>query len=367
MKRVLGIILFFTGVVYASELPHWNLIWDFSFVKRDIKDSSIFEAQIKGFTDEVFHTEHGGTNLNSGFNFNYVELKIKQEITENVEGFFVFHITENGLYTDEAYLKYRENSFSATGGKIRSATGIINLQHQHRWFFSSAPLVYRVFFGDHGLIEKGVRVTLYRKYLSIGGELLQGENPGSFGYLAIKEYGVEEASTPSLYTLFIKYSSDHFLTGLSFLQGKRRAIFETTGEAGDSRIYGVFFRHSRGSYSLQGEYFYRKIDGWLLSDSIQPLEKKQSGYYLQGIMKLNDKMSIGIRYDCLNKNRINGQSVTGNLEKYTAGINFFPVEKVKIRGNYSIDRSVYINDRKRTVNQFTIELTVFLGGVHHHH
>ncbi len=63
--------------------------------------------------------------------------------------------------------------FQVKGGKFRSSFGRLNVQHEHVWDFADAPLVNRAFFGEDGLVEKGVQINWLAPtpfYLLLGAE-----------------------------------------------------------------------------------------------------------------------------------------------------------------------------------------------------
>src|SRR5262249_56273711 len=75
--------------------------------------------------------------------------------------------------------------FQAKLGQMRNRFGLTNPIHEHDLPFVDRPNVLRNFFGDEGLVEKGVEVTWVPDFLPFYLEALagafNGDNPSAFG------------------------------------------------------------------------------------------------------------------------------------------------------------------------------------------
>ena len=355
MVRVLTVFLCLFMFAYPEEI---SIIPDFSYIYRDISDRKYENLEVPGFSLEENHKE-------SGFRLNYVEIKLNYHLPYETTFYSTFHITEEQTEIDEIYLRKKIQNLSLKGGKFRSSIGIINSRHQHFWFFSQIPLIYQLLFSEHGLTEKGVGIEGRFNMLTAGAEILNGENEISFGYQAIDKYGIDEEKRPSLYTLYLKTDLNvgrqkyHF--GISYLKGKRRKN-EDEVISGNTQIYGLEFMFKRDKKTkIQGEYFFREIEGKMYYPNYQNLSKKQSGFYIQAVHYLNKKIGIGLRYDNINRNKINGKKLTQNLEKYSFCVNYLPVDHIKIRIGYIYNNYGKIDGSKKDFNEFIAEITLFLG------
>ncbi len=367
MKRFLtGLLCLFT-VSYSDQLPEILVIPDFSYVYRDISDERYSSLYVPNFVEHVQHQEHG-FNQKNGFNLNYVEFKIDYHM-ENIFFRSVLHFTENKVDIDEAYIGLPQLPYGITAkvGKFRSEIGIINSHHQHRWFFTDIPLIYQLIFGYHGLSEKGAQIEIKKSYGKAGIEVLQGENENSFGYQAVPEYSIKESKAPNLSVFYLKLldaeSSFKPSAGFSFLKGTYRNVEEPS--QGDTQIYGWDFSFSVRGLKFQGELFYRKISGYTYSPEKIPFTKKQAGYYIQTVYPINRNVSAGVRYENIFKNQLDSSDITKNLEKFSLSVNLLPVENIKIRLQYSYDRSKFFEGRRKGINQITAEITAFAGKHHH--
>ncbi len=402
-KFVIYIVLFIFGISYGQNystssftnpfaqnqfVPNISLIGDFSYVNRNIKDSTYKSLGISGFVHEIFHShsghEHAPINAERGFNFNYGELAITSTVDPYFDLVGIFHLTEHDFAIEELYFTTRSLPYNLQlkGGKFLSSIGRINQQHQHYWDFVDIPLVYKVLFGDEGLNEKGVQLTWIAPtsfYLLLGIEVLQGENELSFGYEVVEENGntiFDKASKPNLYTAIVKSSYDignlTLLGGLSYLTGKARFNHlddeeEPHAFGGDSNIYGIdltvkYFLDAYRYISVQGEYFYRDLDGKVYKNSnFSNLNKKQGGFYIQTVYRFSQRWRTGFRYDLLNKNEINGQNKPDDLDRYSFMIEFTPSEFSRIRFQYNYDRSKFLEDERKKINEFIVEFNLVIG------
>ncbi|HIQ25567.1 MAG TPA: hypothetical protein EYH43_06255 [Persephonella sp.] len=408
-KYIIAVLLLFNFYVYSQDyilytppqftnpfaqpqfVPNISLIADFSYVNRDIKDETYENLEIPAFLHQLIHKhgehEHAPMNAKRGFNLNYAELSLESAVDPYINLTGIFHITEQTLEIEELYFTTRSLPYNlqVKGGKFLSSIGRINSQHQHYWDFADIPLIYRVLFGDEGLSEKGAQltwITPFPFYLLVGTELFQGENEYSFGYEAIKnneEIIFDKAPVPSLHTAFVRTSYDignlTFLGGFSYLTGKTRFNHLEDQEnphafGGNTKIYGfdIFAKYFIDSYkyiAFQGEYFYRNLYGFVYKNinlsNLEKKEKKQSGFYIQTIYRFSQRWRLGFRYDLLNKNEVNGKKLIENLDRYSFMVDFTPSEWTRIRFQYNYDRSKFMENERKKINEFILEINLAIG------
>lgn len=253
---------------------------------------------------------HLGLERKNGFNLEAAELFIYAPVDPFFNLYVTVPVTEEGAELEEAYFvtTFLPRGHQIKGGKFKSGFGRLNALHPHAWDFVDAPLPYRTFIGDEGIIEKGLQYTYLPPlpfYTILGVEALQGENGVLFG---------SDASVGAhAFSAFAKASfdiGDHntLLIGASAITGKTLtgSVAADSAFSGDSTLAGLEltwkWRPSKHlGFKLQSEYLYRTQFGRLtdsLSGTAVRLDRNQDGLYTQGIL-LWDRFEIGARYDAL--------------------------------------------------------------------
>ncbi|MBI5606011.1 MAG: hypothetical protein HY879_21975 [Deltaproteobacteria bacterium] len=375
-------------------VPDISFIVDGSFVARNLNDEAVTNLRVPELIPS------GELDQKRGFNLKVGELSLYSPVDPFFDLTATIPFTEEGVELEEAYFATRSLplGFQAKGGKFRSSFGRLNVQHEHAWDFTDAPLVNRAFFGEEGLIEKGVQFNWLAPtpfYLLLGTEILQGENTASFGTNGISlqkndlTFSKDSVQQPNLWVAFIKSSFDldklSLLGGLSYAQGQTRKAFgdgSTTQLAfGDTKIYGLdltakYFVDSYRYVSWQNELMYRHMnlnvgndsapDDPTQSLSIFGKELKQSGFYSQLVYRFAKRWRIGARYDLLNQNDviIGGvkQSLPGNLDRTSAMLEFRPTEFSTLRLQFNRDNSLFDgNNMREPVNSVFLQFNMAIG------
>lgn len=291
-----------------------------------------------------------------GFNLEAVELFLFAPVDPYFNFYTMIPIKEDGLELEEAYVVTTAlpAGFQAKAGKFKSGFGRMNSQHPHLWDFADAPLPYRAFTGDEGVIEKGLQLTYLPNlpvYTLLGIEALQGENKILFS--------PEAASGPHAYTAFVKVSFDvgenaTLLFGPSVITGKTKtaSVPEGTEFQGDSTLYGFEatykWKPSQGkAFVLQSEYFLRDQIGELedtTASTVDPFTRKQDGLYVQGKYR-SGRWGVAARYDVLDLFKAD-YVLAGTAEDFgpkpwraTAALEYNPSEFSRIRLQYNHDES----------------------------
>ncbi len=378
-------------------VPDISLILDFSAVYRDMDDEEFETLEIPEFIHGHGHEEeehghsHSHMNANRGFNLNYGELALHSAVDPYFDLWAMFHLSPEGFEIEEGFVNTTSlpAGLQLKLGKFLSGFGRHNGQHAHYWDFADQPSVYRAFLGDHGLCERGVQTTWTAPvgfYLLAGAESLQGENAASFGYDGFSNNQIEKksAGAPNVYTGFIKSSFDAgdftILYGVSGAGGKARINHDLTDDSGhalygDTLILGgdLTVKYLIDSYrylSLQGEYLQRNINGNLYKAGTTgtvaaDIEKSQSGYYAQFVIKPFPLWRFGIRHETLiiNEIKIDGEKTDApeNLSKYSAMIEYDPTEFSRIRLQYNYDRTKYCENEKKPVHEIILQFNMSIG------
>jgi hypothetical protein len=403
-------------------LPSISFILDFSYVRRDL-NQDLFEAlEIPGFIHG--HTHHDGhthavANAEKGFNLNYGELVLSSAVDPYFDLFTAFHLSESSFEIEEAYIESRclPYGFRLKLGKFLSGFGRLNSQHAHYWDFADIPLVYKVFFGDHGLLEKGLQLNWVAPtafYLGLGIESLQGTNENSFGTGDFEltdvttgdAVNLEKVPLPNTWTFFGKTSVDAgdltILAGVSYAAGKARSDHFSDEEsphgfAGDSSILGVDFtaKYLLSSYTylaLQLEYLHRSMRGsrFLVHEpgvstvvevekesktehedeeayevNSTPMTKKQAGLYVQAVFRFHRRWRLGARWDWLNKNNItlagSFLDLPGQLNRYSVMVDFSPTEFSRLRLQYNNNSYAFHEGQQKKYHELVMQFNLAIG------
>lgn len=400
--------------VPGKFFPDISLIVDGSLLGRNVADKDYKLLEVPGYTHvHVGHEGHTHASYNEkrGFNLNYGELTISSAVDPYFDLTATLHISEHSTEIEEAFFNTRSLplGFQLKAGKFLSSFGRLNSQHHHIWDFADQPLVYKVFLGEHGLLEKGIQLNWLAPtsfYLLFGLEALQGENETSFGYEGFDVVmhqtntvkTIKNANVPNTWVGFAKTSFDignlTVLGGLSYAFGKSRINhFEMEdnphGLDGKTKLFGIDLtaKYMIDSYRYllwQSEFIHRKVDGstyaytnrdedgnFTLTNTAS-VTRKQSGLYSQLIWKFDDQWRTGFRYDLLDKtslhiNRVKrsmtslGQPLDKTLPRYTFMVDYNPTEFSRLRFQYSNDRSKYLGAERKTVHEFMVQFNMAIG------
>lgn len=375
-------------------VPAISFIMDVSYLNRNIGNELAQRFEIPGFM-HAGHTDghaHSGSLItgNDGFNLNYAELSLFATVDPYFDLFTAFHLAEDHFEVEEVYITTRKlpYGFGLKIGKFLSSFGRINDQHAHTWNFQEIPLVYHVFFGEEGLNEKGVQLNWVAPtdfYLSLGVELLQGENATSFGIEGSlhedEDQIVTDAAAPALFTLFGKASADIgdlvILGGISYADGTTRSFHEEDEDehflSGRSKILGtdLTIKYLIDSYryiSIQAEYINRDFDGTIYEHGTQEgsaFTRKQSGFYSELVFRFSKLWRTAARYDQLNRNRVAvegiGLHLPENMNRYSIMIDYSPTEFSRIRLQYNYNKYLYFEGDKKNFGELNLQLNIAVG------
>ncbi|WP_200764071.1 hypothetical protein [Nitrosophilus alvini] len=331
------------------NIPQISLVLNSSALYRDISNDLYTNYSIPGFIEEG--TAEIPFNPDRGFNFNYAEFNLHSEVDGYFDADAIFHISKDSIEIGEAYVTTTNLPYdmSLKGGKFKSGFGYINAYHQHRWNFSYIPLIYEAIFGPEGLNEQGIQFqwNSHSYPLSVGFEALQGKNDRSFGY----------TSSNSLYTCYMK---THKKFGVFSINGELSLASGKNESGHNTTVYGAHFiakksLSERSEILWQNEYLYRNK-----KNDAQTL--KQSGFYTEAVYMYNNEIGGGLRYGAILKNE---PDFSENLDRYSAMLVFKPTEFSRLRLQYSKDRSKYIDNERKEIDEIMLELNI-ITGTHYH-
>ncbi|WP_418640865.1 hypothetical protein [Sulfurimonas sp. ST-27] len=340
-----------------AYLPDIALILNMSAVSRNVKNSDYENFQIPGLiNDDGISPAPLPFNKNRGFNLNYAEIAMHSVVDPYFQAYAYFHLQPNEFEIGEAYILTTSLPYGlrVKAGKFKSDFGRINAKHQHSWHFDAQPVIYETLFGPDGISDPGVQfqwVVPTDTYIMAGAEAMQGTNDKSFG----------DTESNNLYVGYIKSSVDvgddlSVLGGVSIAHGKN-----TT--ANTTNVYGLdlTLREQLGSYSAvvwQSEYLYRNKDVGTGTD-------KQAGLYSELIYQYNNNYSAGLRYGAITKNETDLSSYagidTGNLDRYTAELEYKPFPMSRLRLSYTYDRTKIIAGERKNISEVMLSLNIAAG------
>jgi hypothetical protein len=379
----------------SKFVPDISLILDFSYSHGNRGGAPSFPDFARRPSPAA---EGSGLKTSSRFDLNYGEVTFFSVVDPYFDLFAVCQFTSGQAGLEEAYLATRglPLGLQVRAGKFLSGFGRMNEQHEHYWDFIGAPLPLSVFLGD-GLNEKGVRLTWVAPvdfYLTVGCELLEGENKASFGRAGFEDAlgGVRVAGSrhPNLAVGYLKGSFDVsdwvVLGGLSGASGRSRANrglddVSPYGEAdeAESRLYGGSLTLKRliDSFryvSLQSEVLLRNMNGTRYERRADgpirrvSLGREQSGWYAHLVAKWAKRWRAGLRHETLDVNRVRlGGAAAAAARPWRACgmIEFNPTEFSRLRLQFNLDRSLFTETaaglRRERVHELILQANLAIG------
>ena len=282
--------------------------------------------QIAGFIPTL-----GGVGPGTrGFSLGESELTISANVDPDWRAVAVASLKpEGGVDMENAFFQSigLGNGLSLKGGRFFSGVGYMNEQHAHAWDFADAPLPYKAFLGNQ-LGDDGVQLKWLAPtdmFLEFGAEAGRGRSfPGADN----NKNGVSQG------VLFAHLGDDvgvsnAWRVGLSLLgSSPENRTYQDVDSAATS-VHNSFSGKSRllvadgiwkwspdgnstvTNFKLQGEYFRRREDGSLATDSllcggcVGNYDSTQNGWYLQGVYQFMPYWRVGLRRDELNYGTVN--------------------------------------------------------------
>jgi hypothetical protein len=334
--------------------------------------------QITGFVPTLGEVGPGAR----GFSLGESELAISANIDPDWRGTAIMALApEGGVDMENAYFQSLGslglgNGFSFKGGRFFSGIGYMNEQHAHAWDFADAPLAYKAFLGNQ-LGDDGVQLRWLAPtdmFLEFGAEAGRGRTfPGADNNKNGVSQGVVFAHLGGDVGV-----SNAWRVGLSLLGSSpsnrtyedvdSTAATVSNSFSGKSRLWvadGIWKWAPDGNstvtnFKLQGEYFRRREDGTLASDSTlcggacaDGYDSEQSGWYLQGVYQFMPHWRIGLRHDRLDSGTVNIGLINNGIltaadfpllaahdpKRNTAMLDYSPSEFTRFRLQWAHDNS----------------------------
>lgn len=234
-------------------------------------------------------------------------------------------------------------------GKFRQEIGLFNRWHTHALPQVDRPLPAIAFFGDDGLIQTGISITLPTfaagsAYQTAWFELTAGSNDITFGTSA-------NPSFLGRFQSFVDISpSTYFQLGVTGLTGKN----QFSRQSGVASVDAIFrwappARQLYQELLVKGEWYWARRE---LSTS----EQTGNGGSLQATYKLNRRWVVGTRVDYLDNY---GSDPT--IVQLVPHLDWWQSEWVRIRLQYN-----YVKPNGEDGNHTFLLETVFAFGPHRH-
>jgi hypothetical protein len=300
----------------------------------------------------------------------YARAEVRFEAGEEERG------GEVAVHLAEAFLELMTLPFGtqARMGQMRNRFGLTNVLHEHDLPFIDRPNVMREFFGDEGLVEKGLEATWVAPlpiFLEVLGGVFNGDNETAFGRGNLKHPLV----TGRVRTFFELGDFGAIQLGASIANGQ-------TPEQLNNQIIGFDAKYKyrpegwqHALFTVAGEYLHG-IRQVLVTDPEAefPVEQKRtrerSGWYAYGEVQpfrvgQLSRWSAGFRYDWTQYPVNPGKEWA--VQPY---LSFMPSEFLRFRLGYKhterSERSSYLGfedngGSARKVDEILFQATFILG------
>jgi len=190
-------------------------------------------------------------------------------------------------------------------GQLRNRFGWSNVLHAHDLPWVDVPDVYRVFFGEEGLVEKGVEATWVPDflpfYLMVLGGIFNGDNEVAFGHGRLTSPLV----TGRVATFFDLTDTMALQVGASVANGETPERLRSTLVGYDLKfkyrpdgwLHPLLTLASEGIYSIRRTERGVDLDGDGIFDAFQKQTRNSFGWYGWGEVQPWRRWAFGVRYD----------------------------------------------------------------------
>ncbi|MCF7837711.1 MAG: TonB-dependent receptor [Candidatus Marinimicrobia bacterium] len=280
--------------------------------------------------DDHAHGHDHAHGFEEGFNLRHLELMFAADVDPYFKGWAIVAVEEHGAELEEAVIQTTglPGGLQLKLGKFFSDFSRQNAMHAHEWNFVDLPLINQLLLGDHGLNEKGVQLSWLAPtpfFLTLGLEVLQGDNENLFAYVAEEEDPLPERDDPRVFLGWAKVAP--LLRGAHAVQlglfGARGVHQEAhlgpdgADDPGSHWLDGhqtlagadIVYRYTPPTayghhwLTLEGGYLFREKDIELLAHNNperapllgNSLISKQDGLYVQGTYGFLPRWRAGLR------------------------------------------------------------------------
>jgi hypothetical protein len=256
-------------------------------------------------------------------------------------------------------------------GLVRNRFGYSNEYHAHDLPWIDRPNVFRIFFGEEGLNEKGVEATIVPDlpfYVEGLVGVFDGDNEDAFGAATLRAPLITGRART-----FFELGSEHgILLGMSVANGQTSDRLPSTilGWEGRYKYRPDGWLHPLITVTGEALYSLRKVDvdvdtdGDGEADTLERRQRNHWGWYLGGEVQPWRRVAGGVRFDWSQYPADPGYEYS--IEPY---VSFWPSEFLRFRLAYKrTDRSTQTRDAvnlnggsARTVDELLFQATFILG------
>jgi len=222
-------------------------------------------------------------------------------------------------------------------GQMRNRFGWSNVIHEHDLPWVDRPDVYRVFFGEEGLAEKGAEVTWVPDflpfYLQVLGGIFNGDNETAFGHGRLTSPLV----TGRVMTFFDLTDTMALQVGASVANGETPERLRSMLVGYDIKfkyrpdgwLHPLLTLASEGIYSIRRTERGVDVNGDGIFDTFQKQTRNSFGWYGWGEVQPWRRWAFGARYDSTQYPANPGYQWA--VEPY---VSFYPSEFLRFRLGY---------------------------------
>jgi hypothetical protein len=254
-------------------------------------------------------------------------------------------------------------------GQMRNRFGLLNQLHREALPQPDVPNVLLRFFGEEGLVERGLEITWVAPlpfYLELLGGIFDGDNETAFGRGSLKR----PLATGRLRTFFELGDLGAIQLGASLARGETVALRRQTFVGVDAKYKFIpeAWRHPLVTVGGEGIWSFRRVgvdidvDGDGMPDTVEGRSRDRFGWYTWGEVQPWRRWAGGLRYDSTQFLEEPGREWA--IGPYLA---FMPSDFLRFRLGYKHterDRREPFNlngGSARTVDEIFFQATFFLG------
>jgi len=222
-------------------------------------------------------------------------------------------------------------------GQMRNRYGWSNVVHEHDLPWVDRPDVYRVFFGEDGLVEKGAEFTWVPDflpfYLMVLGGIFDGDNETAFGRGRLSQ----PLATGRVVAFFDLTDTMALQVGSSVASGETPNRLTSTLVGYDIKfkyrpdgwLHPLLTLSSEGIYSMRRTERGVDLNGDGSFDFVQRQTRNSFGWYGWGELQPWRRWALGVRYDSTQYPATPGYQWA--VEPY---VSFYPSEFLRFRVAY---------------------------------
>src|SRR5882724_10127962 len=296
--------------------------------------SKALNPDISVIGDFIAGAGHNPINPTPAFQMHESEIGLQAIIDPYARGDFFVSFGEEGVNLEEGFITFTAlpDGFVVKGGKMRSAFGKVNTQHNHVLPWIDRPLVTtNLVGGEDGIDDAGLSVQRIIPmpgglFMEATGQVFRGDSGDDVSPLFHASRGSDVSTVEHLRTYKDLTESTNLDIGLSYARGHN-----DLGTNFLTNLYGIdttlrwkpLRRSIYHSFVGRGEFIWSQRQE-------QPAEQKSFGFYTSGDYQLGRRWFLGGRYDYADRAKFSNLTDQGGSVVLT----YWPSEFSQVRGQY---------------------------------